>query len=291
MIKSQVFAAGAVIDFRAFFMNKQIIVKLFRKQWPMDDKKIRKHVFRFVAYHRQQLAECAPEKQLAYMEPLVFDVRSRMYAIDELLKASPSSCYGLEGYEDLKDKTQRLSMLGSTKLSCLSKLPRCKIVRVVAPKLGSGHCFFSVSMPIDKVLQKIFLIYLDVIIEGTLKPNMFGYRHCRDARMAAASVYAKLSRRNSRDDLRFCSLDLGQYWGSLCHSQILERFPFPVTFKFLLNRWLKGHVLEQCSHLKDLGVNRLGILQGSILGSVIGNYILSRAFPTDIFMQQGSRKK
>jgi retron-type reverse transcriptase len=79
-----------------------------------------------------------------------------------------------------------------TKLSNLSKLPSCKVVTVEISKTEKAKRLLGISMPIDKVLQRMFLTFLDVIIEEKLKPEVFAYRKGRDAKMAVATVYSKV---------------------------------------------------------------------------------------------------
>ena len=95
-------------------------------------------------------------------------------------------------------KSHKFVLLEQTKLVNVSKLPSCKIVIVEIPKANDGKRLLGISMPIDKVLQQMFLNYLDVLIEEDLKPEIFGYRKGRDARMAVASVYTKLNRKIGR---------------------------------------------------------------------------------------------
>jgi hypothetical protein len=61
-------------------------------------------------------------------------------------------------------------------------------------------------MSIDKVLQRMFLNFLDVLIEEDLKPEVFAYRKRRDAGMAVASVYAKLNRAKYIEQIFFSYL-------------------------------------------------------------------------------------
>lgn len=49
-------------------------------------------------------------------------------------------------------------------------------------------------MPVDKVLQYMFVTFLDVLVEEKLKADVFAFRKGRDIKMAVASVYFKLSK-------------------------------------------------------------------------------------------------
>ena len=102
------------------------------------------------------LAKCSTEKQLNYLEPLVFDIRTRIFTIDQVLQNNKSRGYCLVGYSDLTKKSQKFSMLKATKFSNLTKLPPCKTIIVKIVKFKNGKQPLGISMPVDKVLQKMF---------------------------------------------------------------------------------------------------------------------------------------
>ena len=85
-------------------------------------------------------------------------------------------------------------MLNESKQSLLSNLPSCKTVTVKIPKADGSKRLLGLSMPIDKVLQQMFLNFLDVLVEKQLRADMFAYGKGRDARSCVAAAYSKLNR-------------------------------------------------------------------------------------------------
>jgi retron-type reverse transcriptase len=107
---------------------------------------------------------------------------------------------------------------------------------VEIPKANGSKESLGISMPIDKVLQQMFLNFLDVIVEEKLKPGIFAYRKGRDPRMAVAAVYSKLSRSRYLEELCICSLDIEKCFDNISHSKIISSFPFPEKYRYLLYR-------------------------------------------------------
>jgi retron-type reverse transcriptase len=161
---------------------------------------------------------------------------------------------------------------------------------VEIPKANGGKRSLDVSMPVDKVLQQMFLNFLDVLIEEELKPEVFAYRKGRDARMAVASVYAKLNRAKYIEQMCLCSVNIEKCFDNFFHNQIIEQYPFPKSYDFLLSRWLMPNLIDKNRDFKNLGNVNRGVLQGSILGPSIANLLLSNAFPENILKENDRQK-
>lgn len=272
-------------------LNQLIIEKLNHNKWPTDDVYIKKHINLFIRFIRCGILTRKTKQQLAYIEPFIFDIKNRIYAIDKIFNMGKSFCYSQVGYSDLSERFHKFILLRESKYSKLSGLPICKIVRVI---LSSNKCrerSIGIYMPIDKVLQQQFLTFLDVIIEGVLKPNVFAYRKGRDPRMAVASVYSILSRVRKFKDIYIYSVNLQKSFSKLLHYSILVKFPFPKIYKYLLFRWLKFFIVEKKNNFKNLGRNCRGVLENSILGPIVINFMLSQSFPSDVILNYRSLGK
>jgi hypothetical protein len=174
--------------------KRSILENLKGRKWPTDCIKKRKIINDYVQSVQSQILFCKREQRLDFIIFNVFDVRNRIFSIDKVFNDSKNGSYCQVGYSDLILKYHKFDLLSQTKLINISKLPPCKIVMVEISKASGDKKSLGISMPVDKVLQQMFLNYLDVLIEEELKPEVFAYRKGRDARMAVASVYSKLSR-------------------------------------------------------------------------------------------------
>lgn len=91
-------------------------------------------------------------------------------------------------------------------------------------------------MPVDKVLQCMFVTFLDILIEEKLKPDVFAFRKGRDVKMAVASVYFKLSRIYRTKQICVCSVNIEKCFDDILHGPIIKQYPFPKSYGYLLVR-------------------------------------------------------
>ena len=283
------FSSSVEIDSERFKCS--ILEDLKGDKWPTDCIQKRKAIHQYVQKVQNQILRYKGEQQLEFIASQVFDIRNRIFSIDKVLNDSKSSSYGQVGYSDLTLKCHKFILLKQTKLTNLSKLPSCKIVMVEIPKANGGKRSLGINMPVDKVLQRMFLNFLDVLIEEDLKPEVFAYRKGRDARMAVASVYAKLNRAKYIEQICLCSIDIEKCFDNFFHHQIIEQYPFPKNYSFLLSRWLTPNLIDKNRDYKNLGRVNRGVPQGSILGPSIANLLLSNAFPENILKERGKDRR
>lgn len=287
---SREFSSTVEIESERF--KRSILEDLKGEKWPTDCTKKRKAINNYIQSVQNQILLCKGEQRLDFITSHVFDIRNRIFSIDKVFNESKSSSYGQVGYSNFTLKAHKFVLLRQTKLINLSKLPPCKIIMVEILKANGGKRPLGISMPVDKVLQQMFLNFLDVLIEEELKSEVFAYRKGRDARMAVASVYAKLNRAKYIEQMCLCSVDIEKCFDNLFHHQIVEQYPFPKSYGFLFFRWLTPDLMDKNRDFKNLGKVNRGVPQGSILGPSIANLLLSNAFPENILKEIGkSRQK
>ena len=282
---------SSTVEIESKRLKRSILENLKGDKWPTDCLLKRKSINDYVQNVQNQILSCKREQQLDLIVSHVFDIRNRIFSIDKVFNESKSSSYDRVGYSDLTRKSDKFVLLNQTKLINLSKLPPCKVVMVEIPKTKGGKRSLGISMSLDKVLQQMFLNFLDVLIEEELKPEVFAYRKGRDARMAVASVYAKLNRAKYIEQMCLCSVDIEKCFDNFFHNQIIEQYPFPKEYRFLLRRWLTPNLLDKNRNFKNLGKVNRGVSQGSILGPSIANLLLSNAFPENILKERGKDRR
>jgi len=129
------------------------------------------------------------------------------------------------------EQKDKFIMLSETKQSFLSKLPPCKTVMVEIPKTDGCKRLLGLSMPIDKVLQQMFLTFLDILVEKQLYADMFAYRKGRDARSCVAAAYSKLNRSLYLEDISIASFDIDKCFDNILHDKILDYYTFPTKYQ------------------------------------------------------------
>jgi len=282
---------SSTVELESEHLKCSILEDLKGDKWPTDCIKKRKAVMNYVRCVQNQILLCKGEQRLDLIAANVFDIRNRIFSIDKIFTESKSSNYGLVGYSDLTLKAHKFVLLEQTKQINLSKLPSCKIVMVEIPKANGRRRSLGISMPIDKILQRMFLNFLDVLIEDELKPEVFAYRKARDGRMAVASVYAKLNRAKYIEQMCVCSVDIEKCFDNFFHDQIIKQYPFPKSYRFLLLRWLTPNLIDKNRDFKNLGKVSRGVLQSSVLGPSIANLLLSNAFPKNVLKERGENRQ
>lgn len=130
-------------------------------------------------------------------------------------------------------------------------------------------------MPVDKVLQRMFITLLDALIEEKLKPEAFTFRKGRDVKMAVASLYFKLSRVNKTKQICLCSVSVEKCFDNILHDQIIKQYPFPRNYEYLLVRWLTPNRVSKNQNFKNLGRVDRGVCKNSLLGLSIASLMLS----------------
>nr|WAK84998.1 hypothetical proteine [Amicula sp. isolate GU52X-4 cfCalB7] len=286
---SREFSSSAEIESEHFKCS--ILKDLNGDKWPTDCVIKRKAINDYVKCVQNQILLCKREQQLDFVAANVFDIRNRIFSIDKIFSESKSSSYGLVGYSDLILKSHKFVLLEQTKLINLLKLPLCKIVMVEISKANGEKRSIGISMPIDKVLQRMFLNLLDVLIEDELNSEVFAYRKGCDAKMAVACVYAKLNRVKYIDQICVCLVDIEKCFDNFFHDQIKKLYPFPKRYSFLICRWLTPNFIDKNRDFKKLGKVNRGVPQGSILGPSIANLLLSNAFPVNVLKERGENRQ
>jgi retron-type reverse transcriptase len=241
--------------------KRSILENLKSRKWPTDCIKKRKSINDYVQSVQSQILLCKREQRLDFITFHVFDVRNRIFSIDKVSNDSKRSSYCHAGYSDLILESHKFDLLSQTKLMNILKLPPCKIAVVEILKASGHKKPLGISMPVDKVLQQMFLNYLDVLIEEKLKSEVFAYRKGRDARMAVASVYSKLNRAKYIEQMCLCSIEIEKCFDNLLHHQIVKQYPFPERYSFLLSRWLTPSLINKSCFFKNLGKINRGVSQ------------------------------
>lgn len=279
------------IELESEHLKCSILEDLKGDKWPTDCRTKRKAVTNYVRRVQDQILLCKGEQRLDFIAANVFDIRNRIFSIDKIFTKSKSRNYGLVSCSDFTLKAHKFVLLEQTKLLNLSKLPSCKIVMVEIPKANEERRLIGISMSIDKILQRMFLNFLDVLIEDELKTEVFAYRKTRDGRMAVASVYAKLNRTKYIEQMCVCLVDIEKCFDNFFHDQIIKQYPFPKSYRFLLLRWLTPNLIDKNHDFKNLGKVNRGVPQGSVLGPSITNLLLSNAFPKNVLKERGENRQ
>lgn len=275
-------------------INKRINLLIKDKVWPLTDLLIKNWVKSWLKKLQFSIAGLAKNKgtetSLIYVEYFCYSTVIRLICIDRIRIRKSRDTAGIDtniikSSTDYK-KCFQLLLDSNIKNANFSTNMLVKTIEIVK-KDTSDIRVLGISNLIDRISQMQFLILLDPIIEQLLPNNFYGFRKGRSA-LQAISYLSKSISVSDLTRYHLIKIDLEKCFDNLCHNFIIKNFPFPKKYLKLLIRWLK------CIKINDNGKKiRLtkGISQGSIIGPLICNFVLSnilndffndRQFPSTI---------
>ena len=111
-------------------------------KWPTNCLVKRKAIKAYVQNAQVQALARRREERFNYLVSHVFDIKTRIFAIDSVFMESKSSSFNQFGYSDLALEKDKFVLLKETSLDNLSKLPICKVVLIDIPRINGGKKSF-----------------------------------------------------------------------------------------------------------------------------------------------------
>lgn len=119
-------------------LTRLIMEDLGVGKWPTSCVVKRKAIQAYVQYVHVQILARRLDERFDFISSHVFDIKTRIFAIDSVFMESKSSSFNQFGYSDLALEEDKFVLLKETKLDNLSKLPACKVVMIEIPKSNGG---------------------------------------------------------------------------------------------------------------------------------------------------------
>jgi retron-type reverse transcriptase len=89
-------------------------------------------------------------------------------------------------------------------------------------------------------VQKLFLLILDPVIDVHADRSSFGFRNGRNAHQAIGRAASILSKRPTKkymvQNKYIVKVDIENFFGGVSHDWLLNNYPFPSEFKFILKQ-------------------------------------------------------
>jgi hypothetical protein len=120
-------------------LTRLIIEDLGVGKWPTSCLVKRKAIKAYVQDVQTQVLACSQDERLDFIVSHVFDIKTRIFAIDSVFMGSKSSSFNQFGYSDLVAEEDKFVLLKETKLDNLVKLPVCKVVMIEIPQVNGGN--------------------------------------------------------------------------------------------------------------------------------------------------------
>ena len=202
----------------------------------------------------------------------------RIFAIDSLLRSKGSKTAGIDNITLTRTNVLEFLDLLTYKNLNLYKSSPVRIITI--PKVGSNKPR-EIGIPTiyDRIVQKLFLLVLDPIIDVHSDRSSYGFRNGRNAHQAIGRIASVLSKKTTNkyivQDKYILKFDIKNFFGSVSHDWLIDNYPFPSKFKFILKQWLNYEKSFSFDPLTiDVANDNSGFPQGSIIGPSLANFTL-----------------
>ncbi len=253
-------------------------------QWP--DSKELKIIEDEVFSLQQKLAYLAEkiennEKEIFKIQEICLRSKNfRIMAINLLAQDYTSKLPGLDGIilkaNDTKMKLKLLD-LSKSEISYPNKYKPVPL-KIIVEKDSSNVNSVGISSIKDKVLQKLFQLVLDPVIEANSDINSYGYRKLRSAKNALGLLkmnFKTLEKKQSKYNLTpeqkwIMHGNITPLFSDLHSEWLLKNIPLHWRYKIFLAQWLKNKTFNN-----EFLIDEYGIPQTEILGPLLANFTLN----------------
>ena len=201
----------------------------------------------------------------------------RVFAIDSLLRSKGSKTSGIDNVVLTRSNAlEFMNLLTRKALKSYNTNP-VKIIEI--PKVGSRK-LREIGIPTiyDRLVQKLFLLVLDPVIDVHSDRSSFGFRNGRNAHQAIGRVASILSKQSTKkymvQNKYILKVDIEDFFGSVSHDWLINHYPFPSEFKFILKQWLNYDKVFGFDSSHQIANENSGFPQGSIIGPSLANFTL-----------------
>jgi RNA-directed DNA polymerase len=210
------------------------------------------------------------------IELLLNSLLFQVYAVEILSANKGSRSAGIDG-KTLSNNIQE-------KLECLQELKNFRkrkplpLKRSYIPKESGGKRPISIPCIADRLIQQLFVLVLDPVIEVNSDIHSYGFRKGRNPIMAIGDIQKNLQSKTRKgsttlEPLFIWDADIKKCFDSINHEWLLKNVPFPPKYKYILKNWLKlGHI--EFGTTKVLSSDT-GIPQGGIISPLLMNFTLN----------------
>jgi retron-type reverse transcriptase len=230
------------------------------------------HEIQFAIAHLGSLNKSL--EALRYVEYFSFSLANRLLCIESMRIQSSRNVFGINGMviRGLYDFNTCFSLVLLTHPKNIKTSADLEVKHVEMLKEDTSTMrTLRIYNTVDLVLQLQMLTFLDPLIDAILPEHFYGFRRGRSSLQAIAYLSSSIQLSDaSKYYLVF--VNIWKCFDSISHEFIQDRFPFPMSYKDLLVRWIKCcRVLKSGKKIKM----RSGVSRGSALGPLICNFALA----------------
>jgi len=209
------------------------------------------------------------------VEVLLNSLLFQVYTVEIFLANKSSKSVSINGMIS-NNKIQK-------KLVCLKKLSKFRKRKFLPLKIiyifkkSDEKRFISIPSIVDYLIQKLFILVLNPIIEVNSDFHSYGFRKGRSPIMAIGDIQKNLQnkiRKRSILELTFVwNANIKKYSDFINQEWLIKNVPFPIKYKYILKNWLNFYSIK-IETIKGLG-NGTRILQGYNISPLLINFALN----------------
>ena len=203
------------------------------------------------------------------MELLLNSLLFQVYAVEILSANKGNESAGVDG--------RTLINTPQSKLEGLQELKNFR-KKIYIPKKTGEKRPMSIPSIIDRLVQQLFVLVLDPVIEANSDTYSYGFRKGRNAIMAIGDIQKNLQskiRKGSAnlEQVYIWNADIKKCFDSINHKWLLKNAPFPPKYKYILKNWLQLDHIEFGTSVAP--GSDTGIPQGGIISPLLMNFTLN----------------
>lgn len=267
-----------VLKKELFEINISINVLINAKVWPLTDLKIKRWVNSWLKKLQYSIAGLTNRNEtkisLKYIEYFSYSTVIRLICIDKIRTRRSRNTPGIDSntINSATDYKRCFQLLLESNIKNANFSTDMLVKYVEIQKKDTNNIrILGISNLLDRISQMQFVILLDPLIDQLLPNNFYGFRKGRNS-LQAISYLSKSIQLSDLTRYHLVKIDIEKCFDNLDHNYIVKNFPFPKKYLKLLIRWLKCTNINQNGKKDKL---TKGVCQGSVIGPLICNYVLS----------------
>lgn len=210
------------------------------------------------------------------IELLLNSLLFQVYTVETLSANKEGRSAGINGKtlsNNIEEKLERLQ-----ELKKFRKRKPLRLKRTYISKKSGEKRFISIPCITDRLIQQLFVLVLDPVVELNSDIHSYGFRKGRSPIIAIGDIQKNLQNKIRKGSTTFepvivWNANIKKCSDSINHKWLLKNVPFPPKYKYILKNWLKfGHI--EFGTTKVLS-NDIGIPQGGIISPLLMNFTLN----------------
>lgn len=260
-------------------LTKSIKFRLKLKQWITFNQK--KLLIKHVEICQTNLSALSTKKNFSqkvfyFMELLLNSLLFQVYTVETFFVNKRSRTLGIAN-KMLKNVIEsKLKLL--SELKNFKKTPPLPLKQIYTHKKNEEKYLINIPCIINRLIQQLFVLVLDPLIEANSDPHSYGFRKGRNQIMLIGTIQKNLQnqiRKGSKnlEPIFVWNAAIRKCFDSINHKWFLKNVPFPQKYKYILKAWLKlGYIKFES---KKIFNSNEGIRQGEIISPLLVNLMLN----------------